>query len=213
MQRRDKFDLAHFSGPLRSRVISFFQSGTINFSTLIEQEAIIHISKDIPDKPQLTVMSFIAKFRLSLTTREAYAKVPQPNYKTHLEPNHPILIKGKHGWSVNSSPHGYECYRLELPRDLDKREIEKLQKEESEFLMLKYWLHIPDLADGRAFRVWALLILWRDGGCAIVVHDRQGSGIGQSIAVGSRNGRPVGRSQYIAQNTQNGVASTVTNVV
>jgi hypothetical protein len=50
-------------------------------------------------------------------------------------------------------------------------------------------------------------------GCAVVVHDRQGSGIGQSIAVGSRNGRPVGRSQYIAQNTQNGVASTVTNVV
>jgi hypothetical protein len=56
-------------------------------------------------------------------------------------------------------------------------------------------------------------ILWRDGRCAVVVHDRQGSEIGQNIAVGSRNGQPVGRSQYIAQNTQNGVASTVTNVV
>jgi hypothetical protein len=55
--------------------------------------------------------------------------------------------------------------------------------------------------------------VWRDRGCAIGVHDRQGSGIGQSIAVGSRNGRPVGKSQCIAQNTQNRVASTVTNVV
>jgi hypothetical protein len=45
------------------------------------------------------------------------------------------------------------------------------------------------------------------------VHDRQDSGIGRRIAVGSRNGRPVGRSQYIAQNTQNRVASTATNVV
>jgi hypothetical protein len=58
-----------------------------------------------------------------------------------------------------------------------------------------------------------ITVLWRNGGCAIVVHDRQDSGIGQSIAVGSRNGRPVGRSQYIAQSAQNGVASTVTNVV
>jgi hypothetical protein len=56
-------------------------------------------------------------------------------------------------------------------------------------------------------------ILWRDRGCAVGVHDRQDSGIGRRIAVGSRNGRPVGRSQYIAQNTQNRVASTVTNVV
>jgi hypothetical protein len=35
-------------------------------------------------------------------------------------------------------------------------------------------------------------ILWRDRWCAVGVHDRQDSGIGQSIAVGSRNGRPVG---------------------
>jgi hypothetical protein len=79
-------------------------------------------------------------------------------------------------------------------------------------------------------------ILWRDRGCAVGVHDRQGSGIGRHIvegwngcavevhdrqdsgigkciAVGSRNGRPVGRSQCIAQNTQNRVARTVTNAV
>jgi hypothetical protein len=56
-------------------------------------------------------------------------------------------------------------------------------------------------------------ILWRDRGCAVGVHDRQDCGIGRHIAVGSRNGRPVGRSQYIAQNTPNRVASTVTNVV
>jgi hypothetical protein len=42
-----------------------------------------------------------------------------------------------------------------------------------------------------------LLIGWRDRGCAVGVHDRQDSGIGRRIAVGSRNGRPVGRSQYI----------------
>jgi hypothetical protein len=56
-------------------------------------------------------------------------------------------------------------------------------------------------------------ILWRDRRCAVGVHDRLDSGVGRRIAVGSRNGRPVGRSQYIAQNTQNRVASTVTNVV
>jgi hypothetical protein len=53
--------------------------------------------------------------------------------------------------------------------------------------------------------------VWRDRGCAVGVHDRQDSGIGRRIAVGSRNGRPVGRSQYIAQNTQNRVASTHCN--
>jgi hypothetical protein len=42
-------------------------------------------------------------------------------------------------------------------------------------------------------------LVWRDRGCAVGVHDRQDSGIGRHIAVGSRNGRPVGRSQYIAQ--------------
>jgi hypothetical protein len=57
------------------------------------------------------------------------------------------------------------------------------------------------------------LVLWRDRGCAVGVHDRQDSGIGRRMAVGSRNCRPVGRSQCIAQNTQNRVASTVTNVV
>jgi hypothetical protein len=56
-------------------------------------------------------------------------------------------------------------------------------------------------------------ILWRDRGRAVGMHARQDSGIGRHIAVGSRNGRPVGRSQCIAQNTQNRVASTVTNVV
>jgi len=55
--------------------------------------------------------------------------------------------------------------------------------------------------------------VWRDRGCAVGVHDRQDRGIGRRIAVGSRNGRLVGRSQYIAQNTQNRVASTVMNVV
>jgi hypothetical protein len=59
----------------------------------------------------------------------------------------------------------------------------------------------------------SLLILWRDRGCAVGVHDRLNSGIGRRIAVGSRNGRPVGRSQCIAQNTQNRVSSTVMNVV
>jgi hypothetical protein len=43
------------------------------------------------------------------------------------------------------------------------------------------------------------VLLWRDRGCAVGVHDRQDSGIGRRIAVGSRNSRPVGRSQYIAQ--------------
>jgi hypothetical protein len=61
--------------------------------------------------------------------------------------------------------------------------------------------------------VATVLIVWRDRGCAVGVHDRQDSGIGRCIAVGSRNGRPVGRSQCIARNTQNRVASTVMNVV
>jgi hypothetical protein len=49
----------------------------------------------------------------------------------------------------------------------------------------------------RIVRLYSIL-LWRDRGCAVGVHDRQDSGIDRRIAVGSRNGRPVGRSQYIA---------------
>jgi hypothetical protein len=45
------------------------------------------------------------------------------------------------------------------------------------------------------------------------VHDRQDSGTGRCIGIGSGNGRPVGRPQCMAQNTQNRAAGTVTNVV
>jgi hypothetical protein len=57
------------------------------------------------------------------------------------------------------------------------------------------------------------LVVWRNRGCVVGAHDRQDSGIGRHIAVGPRNGQPVGRSQCIAQNIQNRVASTVMNVV
>ena len=51
-QQGYKFDMAVFSGPLRSRLVSFSHPETINFGTLIEQEAVIRISKDLPAKPQ-----------------------------------------------------------------------------------------------------------------------------------------------------------------
>jgi hypothetical protein len=55
--------------------------------------------------------------------------------------------------------------------------------------MLYFYLDVP--CSGPHYIIFHF-ILWRDRGCAVGVHDRQGSGIGKHIIVGSRNGRPVG---------------------
>jgi hypothetical protein len=121
------FNLSQFTDTLRSRIVSYVPQ-IINFGAFIEQEALVGITEAFPNRAQLTVKSYVAKFRLQVTSLEAYKKwgfEQKPNnemiYDEYGKPqNSMVMIEEPSSLSILSTPYGYPFARLYLPETLNR---------------------------------------------------------------------------------------------
>lgn len=172
-QRRYHFDLADFAHPLQSRLVSFYEPGSINFGTVIEQEALVEFPELSAGGIQLRVTSYVTRYRLPVMSRQEYSewRNRQEHYNETLYDadgrplNSMVLIQESNSLSVFSSPHGYAGLNMRLPEDIARSDEMKLRNEEAEFVMLKYW-HYPQPRgkwERRRWKVWALMISRKAG--------------------------------------------------
>jgi hypothetical protein len=160
IKRKYEIEPADFADSLSSRLVSWSEPETIRFGTFIEQEALVHIFRTFPQKPQLTITSYIASFELSIISPEAYEKRDfRQDWLNHRmnSQNSVFMVKEPNGISIRFAKHSGK-YQANLPKDITTIQEQKLSTEKAEFLMLKKWYHLNRSADREIFLIWALLI-------------------------------------------------------